>query len=182
MNHQTGNNALKAALARLAEVYRKKPSAALSTCSVVGTIEKGTLCRITDGTHNVVTDLPEPMGGEDAGPSPGFFARAGLAGCVAIGIKMQAARAGYELRSINVQVETDFDDRAFYGLGDKPAAPLETRLAIKIDSDLDEDTLSAFVNDVLDRDTWFVALRDAQRVKASIVSTMSEKVGVSNGS
>ena len=175
MNQQTSNNAIKAALSRLAEVYRKKPSTALSTSSVVGTIEKGTLCRITDGAHNVVTDLPEPMGGEDAGPSPGFFARAGLAGCVAIGIKMEAARAGYEFRSINVQVETDFDDRAFYGLGDKPAAPLETRLTIKIDSDLDEDTLSVFVNDVLDCDTWYVALRDAQRIKASIVSTMSDK-------
>jgi uncharacterized OsmC-like protein len=175
VNHQTGNNTIKAALDRLAGVYRKKPATALSTCSVAGIIEKGMLCRITDGAHDVVTDLPEPMGGEDAGPTPGFFVRAGLAGCVAIGIKMEAARAGYEFKSINVQVETDHDDRAFYGLGDKSAAPLETRLAIKIDSDLDEDTLSVFVNDVLDRDTWFVALRDAQRVKASIVSTMSNK-------
>lgn len=175
MNHQAGNNTIKAALDRLADVYRKKPSTALSTCSVVGTIEKGTLCRVTDGVHEIVTDLPKPMGGGDAGPTPGYFARAGLAGCVAIGIKMQAARAGYLFRSINVQVETDFDDRAFYGLGDKPAAPLETRLAIEIDSDLDEETLSEFVNDVLDRDTWFVALRDAQAVKASIASTMSDK-------
>jgi len=182
VNHQSGNTKIKTALDRLVDVYRKKPSTALSSPSVVGTIEEGSLCRITDGVHEVITDLPETMGGEDAGPSPGYFARAGLAGCVAIGIKMQAARAGLLFRCISVQVETDFDDRAFYGFGDKTPAPVETRFVIEIDCDLDEEALSEFVNDVLDHDTWYVALRDAQTVKASIGAMTSENVGGNDGS
>ncbi len=182
MNHHSGNKKLKETLDRVADVYRKKPSTALSTSRVVGRIEGGTVCRITDGVHDIVADMPEAAGGEDAGPTPGYFARAGLAGCVAIGIKMEAARSGILFKSINVQVETDFDDRAFYGLGDRPAAPLETRLVIEIDSDLDEEKLSGFVNDVLERDTWFLALRDAQTVKADTVSTTSDKSRTGDGS
>ena len=182
MNHQPGSSKLKAALDRLVDVYRKKPATAFSSPSVVGTIKEGTVCRVTDGVHEVKTDLPEAMGGDGAGPSPGYYARAGLAGCVAIGIKMQAARAGMLFRCIRVQIQNDFDDRAFYGFGDNTPAPLETRFVIEIDSDLDEATLSEFVNDVLNRDTWYVALRDAQTVKASIGSMSSEKAGGNNGS
>jgi uncharacterized OsmC-like protein len=61
------------------------------------------------------------MGGEDAGPTPGYYARAGIVGCVAIGIKMAAARACYNFRRVDVRLECDFDDRAFYGLCDQTA-------------------------------------------------------------
>jgi len=182
MNHQTRDISIKEALDRVAEVYRKKPATALSTSSVVGRVEDGLVCRITDGDQEVVADLPEIMGGDDAGPTPGFFARAGLAGCVAMGIKMEAAQSGIQCKSVSVQVETDFDDLAFYSLGDKSAAPLETRLVIEIDSDLDEESLSELVNELLERDTWFLALRDAQTVKTSIASTKSVKSGADHGS
>jgi len=160
--------AIKTAMDRMEDVYKKRPSVAQSTSSVTGTIDEGLTCSITDGHHTVVSDLPVVMGGNDAGPTPGYYARAGIAGCVGIGIKMNAARAGHDFRSVRVIVETDFDDRAAYKLCDETAAPIETRLKIEIDSDLEEDELAALVEDVLEHDTWFLALRDAQFVRTSI--------------
>ena len=164
------NIEIKSAVDRLVEVYEKRPQTALSSVSASGEINEGLTCRITDGAHAVDADLPEIMGGADAGPTPGFYARAGVIGCVAIGLKMMAARAGHDFRSIKVDIETDFDDRATYGLCNATAAPLETRLTIEIDSDLAEPDLKAFVEDVLSRDTWFLALRDAQAVKTEITA------------
>ena len=162
------NQKIKSALDRMVDVFEKRPEAAHCTLAASGTVEDGLKCTVTDGTHTAVMDLPVIMGGEGAGPSPGFHARAGIVGCVAIGIKMMAARAGLALQSVNVGVETDFDDGAPFGLCNKTAAPLETRVSIQVESDAPEDEVSAFIEDVLTRDTWFLALKEAQSVKTSI--------------
>ncbi|MGD8751257.1 MAG: hypothetical protein PVG14_07530 [Anaerolineales bacterium] len=44
-------------------------------------------CLFTQGEYSIAMDMPEIMGGDETGPSPGFFARADLAGCVSMGIK-----------------------------------------------------------------------------------------------
>ena len=168
MNNTDSNTLIKAALDRLVDVYQKRPDFARSTAAISGTVEDGLTCTISDGSHEVIADMPEAMGGVGAGPTPGFYARAGIAGCISIGIKMQAARAGYEFRSVRVGVETDFDDLAFYKLGGSSAAPLESRLTIEVDCDLDAEQLESFIADVLERDSWFLALRDAQSVKTCI--------------
>ena len=168
MNNPDRNLAIKEAVDRLVEVYRRRPSFALSTAGVTGVVEDGLACTLSDGQHTIVTDLPEEMGGDDTGPTPGFFARAGIAGCVSMGIKMLAARAGHSFRKVSVTVETDFDDRSTYGLCAGSAAPLETRVTIEVDCDLSQEEASAFILDVLEHDTWFLGLRDAQQVKTTI--------------
>ena len=168
MNNLSRNQAIKGALDRLVDVYKQRPSYAESTASVTGVIEDGLTCTIKDGDHTVVSDQPVAMGGGDAGPSPGFYARAGIAGCVSIGIKMMAARAGHDFRKITVNVEMDFDDRTTYGLCAGSAAPQETRVSIDVDCDLSEEEASAFIRDVLEHDTYFLGLRDAQSVETVI--------------
>ena len=168
MNGTNSNNLIKSALDRLVNVYRKRPDFARSTEVITGTVNGGLACTISDGSHEVRADMPQTMGGTGTGPSPGYYARAGIAGCISIGIKMQAARAGYDFRSIQVDVETDFDDRAFYDLADCSAAPLETRLTIVVECDLEAGQLETFIAGVLERDTWYLALRDAQSVKTRI--------------
>jgi uncharacterized OsmC-like protein len=162
------NLIIKSALDRMFDIYQKRPKAALSTESTRGVIGDGLKCSIQEGDNTFVADLPKAMGGEDAGPTPGYYARAGIIGCVAIGIKMAAARACYDFRRVDVRLECDFDDRAFYRLCDQTAAPIETRITIAIDCDLSEMALTEFVAEALSRDTWFLALRDAQTVKTSV--------------
>ena len=170
MNGPSSNITIKSALDRMVDLYRRKPGVAQSTSRITARVEEGPACRITDGIHEVVADLPEVMGGNDSGPTPGYFARAGIAGYISSGIKMMAARAGHDFSSIEVHIENDFDDRATYGLCDGTAAPIETRVTIKIDSDLDQDSLRAFIEDALERDTWFLALRENQSVKTKITA------------
>lgn len=170
MNKLDKNHVIKEALDRLVDVYEKRPSFAQATIGLTGTVEDGLVCTLSDGEHTMIADLPQEMGGEDTGPSPGFYARAGIAGCVSMGVKMLAAQAGHDFRKVTVNVEMDFDDRATYGLCTGTAAPLETRVTIDVDCDLSKEEASAFVLDVLEHDTWFLGLRDAQPVK-TIVNT-----------
>ena len=54
-------------------------------------------------------------------------------------------------------------------MGSNSAAPLATRLAITITTDHEEADIQKLVAQVLEKDTFFLALRDAQAVTAEIV-------------
>ncbi len=140
------------------------PEKAVSTALISGTVSEGLQCQVSQGQHRVAMDLGKTMGGDGTAPSPSFFAKAGLVGCLAIATKMTAARAGLNIRSVHVEIETDTDTLAMFGLGGGSAAPLDTRIEITIDSDEDDIVIDALIDQVLVIDTWFLALRDAQPV------------------
>lgn len=152
---------------------RSDIAAARSTIAATGRIDDGLACRVTQGKFNATVDLGRGMGGDAAGPSPGFYARAAIVGCVAIGVKMLAAREGMAFRSVDVTVETDFDDAALMGLSARTAAPYETRITIAIETDADEATTRSVVDRALAMDPWYLALRDAQVVRRTIRLTPS---------
>jgi uncharacterized OsmC-like protein len=114
-------------------------------------------------------DMSKGLGGEERGPTPGFFIRAGLAGCVAIGIKLTATREAVPVDAIDVGVEMDFDDGALLGVGSNKAAPLATRLTITVHSPAAWETVTAMVDRALASDPYYLALRDAQDVSTHIV-------------
>lgn len=163
------NAEIRAAQERIIAVYRGKPKTAFGSVRATGRVEDGLTCRFRQGDHEAVMDMSKTMGGDEAGPTPGFFFRAGIAGCVAIGIKMTAAREGMAVESIDVDVEMDFDDSAMFGMGNNSAAPLATRFTIALRSDAPWDEVTAMVDRALAADPFFLALRDAQTVSASVV-------------
>ena len=142
----------------------QNPESAKSTIVTTGRIEEGLVCHVEQGKFAAITDLGRGMGGDAAGPSPGFYARAGIVGCVGMAIKMLAAREGLVFRKVTTTVETDFDDGALFGIGTASAAPTETRVIIEIESDEDPETIDQLVGLALEMDPWFLALRDAQMV------------------
>lgn len=164
------NDEIRAAQNRVIEKLIARPDKRFTTSVTKAHIGEGLVCTATQDEHRVVMDLGRPMGGDGTGPSPSFFARAAIAGCVAICIKMTAAREGIVLKKVDVNVETDHDNSAIFGNGAN-AAPLETRLAIAVESDLSERDLRALVDYALEMDIWYLALRDAQTVKTSIRTT-----------
>ena len=117
---------------RVKEIYKNKPQKALSTVQATAIIVDGMTCKFAQGKFTAVMDMPEIMGGDAAGPSPGFFGRAAIAGCLSMGIKQYAVMSGIVFDAVVVDIETDFDDSASMGLGTANAAPLETRLAIRV--------------------------------------------------
>jgi uncharacterized OsmC-like protein len=88
------------------------------------------------GGLRLVTDMPAGIGGRDEEPSPGWLFRASLASCVATTIGMEAAREGVRLRSLEVEVDSESDDRGILGIDDSvPAGPLSTRIRIRVAAD-----------------------------------------------
>ncbi len=150
------------------ERMRKDPGAACSTLVTTGRIEAGLICHVTQGKFRATMDMGPGMGGDAAGPSPGFFARAGIVGCVGIGVKMLAAREGLAFRSVDITIECDFDDAALMGLSARTAAPLASRIRIDIDTDEDRATVQDLVDRALSVDPWYLALRDAQVVSHEV--------------
>jgi uncharacterized OsmC-like protein len=163
------NAQIRAAQERIVAVYRKKPSTVFSSVRANGHVGEGLTCEFRQGDHTAVMDMLKIYGGDEKGPSPGFFIRAGLAGCIAVGIKLAATREGIVVDSIDVDVEMDFDNSAVFGLGSNSAAPLETRFTITLQSSTPWAQVSAMVDRALAADTFFLALRDAQNVKARVV-------------
>ncbi|MGB0747322.1 MAG: OsmC family protein [Magnetospiraceae bacterium] len=153
------------------ERMRQDLAAAQNTIVTTGRVADGLACNIAQGDYSAIADMGQNMGGDAAGPSPGFYARAGIVSCVAIGVKMLAAREGLTFRSVEVIIENDFDDAALMGLSARTAAPYATRLRIAIDTDVE----ATIVNDLVDRalatDPWYLALRDAQVVDHSVALT-----------
>ena len=62
------------------------------------------------GRHQLLADEPTATGGGDAGPSPFGFVLSGLAACTATTLRMYAARKGWELTAIGVEVRYEVDD------------------------------------------------------------------------
>lgn len=165
MTTHTKDDHIRAGQAKVIERMTADPAACLTTLTAVGHIGEGLSCRVEQGRFSAVTDMGTAMGGDMAGPPPGFFARAAIVGCVGIGVKMMAVREGLVFDRMTVTVETDFDDSALMGLGDNSAAPLRTRVRIDVESAEDQVRIHDLVDRALDRDPWFLALRDAQVVE-----------------
>ena len=171
--HMSRNDKIRIAVERVADVFRKKPAAAFNTKRATGRIEHGLICNARQDDYTATMDMPEPIGGEGSAPSPGFHIRMGLVGCVAIGIKLTAAREGVDIGVIDVDVEMDFDDAAMIGVSDNSAAPLETRITIAIESTAPWEEVTAMVGRALERDPYFIAFRDAQPMKTKLVPARS---------
>ena len=82
--------------------------------------------------ERLVTDMSAGIGGLAEHPSPGWLFRAALASCVATTIGMETAREGVTLDQLEVEVDSDSDDRGILGMDEKvPVGPLSTRIRIR---------------------------------------------------
>jgi putative redox protein len=57
------------------------------------------------GGHELVSDEPTEAGGDDAGPNPQELLAASLASCSAITMEMYAARKGWDIGDVAVEVD-----------------------------------------------------------------------------
>lgn len=95
--------------------------------SIPGTLRQEV---VINGTHRLVTDEPERLGGEGAGPAPHELFPAALASCIATTLVMYAQTKDWELGELTVAV--DYDNRA---------TPRTFEIAIELDGDLTDEQL-----------------------------------------
>ena len=104
--------------------------------AAVARIESGLVVTVTgaDGA-TLRTDMPSGIGGTASAPSPGWVLRAAEASCVASLVAIRAAALGIEIGAVEVEVDSESDDRGILGLADDvPAGPLSTRISVAIDA------------------------------------------------
>lgn len=81
--------------------------------------------------ESIVTDMPRGVGGLAEHPSPGWLFRAAVASCVASTVAMEAAREGIDLEALDVEVDSESDDRGILGMDpNAPAGPSSMRIHI----------------------------------------------------
>ncbi len=113
----------------------ENPNDAVATSApITAVMEGGLRCRATSANgQTIVTDMPEAVGGGGTAPSPGWLSGAALATCDATRIALRAAELGLTLDTLEVSVESEFDDRGLFGI-EPPvqAGPLSVKIKIKI--------------------------------------------------
>lgn len=160
---------LNQALNRVIEVFQAKPAVALDTDKTSARLEKGLQCQIRQGDLRVTADMAKVLGGGGSSPSPGFFGRAALVSCIAIGIKMTAAVRQVAIDAIDVEVEMDWDNRGLFGIDDISAGCMGIRLKIVIQSPAAEEELQAVVAQGLRNDPWLLLFKDPQHIDTQIL-------------
>ena len=72
--------------------------------SISGTLRQEV---VIDGTHRLITDEPEHLGGDGSGPAPHELFPAALAACVSTTLLMYARTKDWDLGDVRVSVEYD---------------------------------------------------------------------------
>ncbi len=102
--------------------------------------------------ESLQTDMPTGIGGTATAPSPGWFLRAAAASCVASLVAIRAAATDVTLRSVEVEVDSESDDRGILGLDPAiPAGALSARVVVTIDADADPATTEAIARWAVER-------------------------------
>ncbi|GAA0872104.1 bifunctional alpha/beta hydrolase/OsmC family protein [Gangjinia marincola] len=101
--------------------------------------ENGFTTQMKVGSHYMIADEPEAVGGNNFGPTPYELVSAGLAACTAMTIQMYAKRKGWEIKEL--EVHTSYDKQHAQDCDDceNDTAKIDTfKREIRMQADLDE--------------------------------------------
>jgi uncharacterized OsmC-like protein len=130
---------IKTAIERNVRAVSLRPSVGQGTAITKVTWREGLTCDVEEGPWKLVAGMTEKYGGSNAGPNPGVYGRAAVGSCLAIGYMMWAARLEIPVRSLEVEVQADYDVRGELAVEDN-VRPGYTRMRyiVTIDSDAPE--------------------------------------------
>ncbi|MDR6558821.1 putative OsmC-like protein [Arthrobacter pascens] len=137
------------AITRSRHYLNDRPEKACSRDSkATAVLEEGLRVRV-EGPHgwSLVTDMAPGVGGKGSAPTPGWMLRSASAACLVSLIAMRAAEEGVDLSLLEVEVDSESDNRGLLGLGDDiPAGPLGLRTLVRVAAaDVDDATLRDIV-------------------------------------
>ena len=137
------------AITRSRQYLNDRPEKACSRDSkATAVLEEGLRVRV-EGPRgwSLVTDMAPGVCGKGSAPTPGWMLRSASAACLASLIAMRAAEKGVDLSLLEVEVDSESDNRGLLGLGDDiPAGPLGLRTLVRVAAaDADDATLRDIV-------------------------------------
>ncbi len=140
---------IKVAVERSIKALSLKPSLGFGTGISKTRIKNGLTCEIQEGNWKFLADMPESIGGNAQGPTPGVYGRAALGSCLAIGYMMMAAKMNIPVAMLEVEVQADYDDGALLGTTDANVVPgySEVRYTVTIESEASEEEVLKMLDD-----------------------------------
>lgn len=172
----TESEKIKTALERCKKAFTLKPSMGRGSALSKARIINGLTCEISEGDWKFRVDMPEGIGGNNAAPTPGVYGRAALGSCLAIGYMMKAAELNINVRSLEVEVEADYDDGALLGTADQHVSPgyLEVRYKINIESDEPEEKIMQML-DIGDKQSPYLDVFSRAQTCVRTINIISTK-------
>jgi uncharacterized OsmC-like protein len=168
-------NKIKTAVERSKKALALKPALGKGTGVSKARITNGLTCQIQEGNWKFIADMPESVGGNGKGPTPGVYGRAALGSCLAIGYMMKAAEMNIVINHLEVEVQADYDDGALFGTTEKNIPPgyLEVRYSVNIESDAPEEKIISMLNEADAHSPYLDVFSRAQKCsrKVNIVSS-----------
>jgi uncharacterized OsmC-like protein len=138
MREDMSTSSISDALQRIGEIMIAEPAKA-HTKGVPATarLVEGLRFEVTGPSgEGALTDMPAAMGGGSSAPAPAWLLRAAIASCTASVIAMRAAQTGVGLKTLEVTVESEVDQRGMLGLGENVSAAFTSmRLRVRIAAD-----------------------------------------------
>jgi uncharacterized OsmC-like protein len=95
-----------------------------------------------------VVDEPPQLLGDDTAPNPSEALLAALGSCLAVGIHANAVAQGISVSSLELELEGDINITSVWGTGHvapKPVGFTAVRAKVKLDADMDRETLVKLV-------------------------------------
>ena len=126
---------VRAAVENVAKLIAENPEKArVKNAPATASLVNGLALSVTGPNGEMVqTDMPKAIGGAGGIPQPGWLLRAALASCTGTVIVMRAAQLGVDVKTLEVIVESESDNRGLLGLDDGISAALaglRTRVGI----------------------------------------------------
>jgi uncharacterized OsmC-like protein len=131
----TAADTIRQAWDRMQAVFEKKPALGRGSHVMRARVLEGLQCALQEGDWQFSADMAVEAGGSGQHPTPGVYGRAALASCLAIGYTAWLARAGLSWRSLEVEVQVDYDAGGMVGVPGVNPAYAQIRHTLYIDSD-----------------------------------------------
>lgn len=159
--------AFKAAFERSERTLKRRPAVGQKTGRTRIRTGDGFVCHIEDGPWRLKADWDKASGGNAEAPLPGVYGRAALGTCLAIGYVAWAAKLEVPLEVVEVEVESDIDARATYGLIDE--APIqEFRYTVTVESGAPEEDIARVLDLAEKYSPWHNVFVAPQTVKRRV--------------
>jgi uncharacterized OsmC-like protein len=138
---------LKYSVERSIKALSLKPTLGIGTGISKARIKNGLTCEIQEGNWRFIADMPESIGGNAEGPTPGVYGRAAFGSCLAIGYMIMAALMEIPIKTLEVEVQADYDDGALLGTSEVAPGYSEVRYTVTIESEAAEDDVLKMIEE-----------------------------------